>query len=128
MSARYQYIPMDVRPPAPFVHVTLRPPVGDGEIAYFPAQLDTGADRTVIPRRVVESLGLVQLDEIRVGGFGGSLFTVPTFAVRLELRLFPAITIEAAASRDETWVLLGRDVLNRYRFVLDGPQLTVEVG
>ena len=127
MTVRYPYI-QNLRPPAPFVHVTLRAPVGADELTNQPAQLDTGADRTVIPWSAVESLKLVQLDTIQIGGFGGVKQSVPTFAVQLGLRLFPAVTIEVIASKDESWVLLGRDVLNRHCFVLDGPRLITEVG
>jgi hypothetical protein len=34
---------------------------------------------------------------------------------------------EVLANRDELYVLLGRDVLNRHRIVLDGPQLVLEI-
>ncbi len=40
----------------------------------------------------------------------------------------PPQTIEVVASPGESWVLLGRDVLNSYRALLDGPQLAVEIG
>jgi hypothetical protein len=32
------------------------------------------------------------------------------------------------ASSGEPWVLLGRDVLNAHRLLLDGPHLTLEIG
>lgn len=127
MTARYPYI-QDMHPPAPFVHVTLRVPVGEKEMVNQPAQLDTGADRTVLPWSAVESLGLVQLDTILIGGFDGVQQPVPTFGVMLGLRQFPPFLIEVVASKAEKWVLLGRDVLNRHRLLLDGPQLTTEVG
>jgi len=37
------------------------------------------------------------------------------------------VTIEVLANRDEPYVLLGRDVLNRHRIVLDGPQLLLDI-
>ena len=127
MTSRFNYI-SDLRPPAPFVHVTLRKPGGDLELANLPAQVDTGADRTVIPWRLVEALGLVQLDEIRIGSFGGLQQRFPSFAVQLEVRLLKPIVIEVLATEAEVWVLLGRDVLNRYPVLLDGPNLRLEIG
>ena len=34
----------------------------------------------------------------------------------------------AAQIDNEPWVLLGRDVVNAHRLVLDGPQFTLEIG
>jgi hypothetical protein len=45
---RYAYN-RQVEPPAPFVHVTLRRPGQDQASEELPAQIDTAADRTVIP-------------------------------------------------------------------------------
>jgi hypothetical protein len=67
---RYTYN-RQIDPPAPFVHVSLRRP-GDGPLlSDQPAQIDTAADRTVIPGGFVAKLGLVPLDEMQVAGFGG---------------------------------------------------------
>ena len=67
---RYGYN-QQVDPPAPFVHVTLRCRETGTELADLPAQLDTAADRTVIPGKLVKQLGLVPLDELPVAGFRG---------------------------------------------------------
>ena len=40
----------------------------------------------------------------------------------------PPQTLEVVASAGEAWILLGRDVLNTHRLVLDGPQLALEIG
>ena len=119
---RYRYN-QQVNPPAPFVHVTLHRAVGDEAISDLPAQLDTAADLTVVPLRLIEELELVPLDAVPVLGFGGILVDVPTFLVRLSLRGGEPLTLKVLGSRDEPHILLGRDVLNRHRFVLDGQAL-----
>lgn len=124
---RYGYSPLGNHP-APFVPVNLSGPNGGTELADLPAQLDSGADRTVVPRSAVERLGLVQLDEITVGALNMALEILPTFLVRLTIRQQAPITVEVAGARNESWVLLGRDVLNRYRIVLDGPRLLLDIG
>ena len=43
----------------------------------------------------------------------------------VSFRVLPAQ--EALANRDEPYILLGRDVLNSHRIVLDGPQLVLEI-
>ena len=82
---RYNYN-RQVNPPAPFVHVTIERPSADGTTVEIPAQIDSAADITVIPWRVVEELKLVQFGEQRVGGFGGYTLELPTFLIRIGLR------------------------------------------
>jgi hypothetical protein len=115
-------------PPAPFVHVTLRSPDGITAVADFPAQLDTAADRTVVPLRVIEELHLVQMGTITESGVGGQVAVLPAFLVELTVRQLQPLALKVIASPEEPFVPLGRDVLNRYRIVLDGPQLALEIG
>lgn len=67
---RYTYN-RQIEPPAPFVHVSLRRAGGASSLDDLPAQIDTAADRTVIPGGLVARLALVPLDELPVAGFGG---------------------------------------------------------
>lgn len=115
-------------PAAPLVHVALRSPDGTRQVAGLPAQLDTASDRTVVPLDVVQQLGLVQMDQITVVGIGGSTLSIPTFLVQVEIRQLQPLLVEVAASSGEPMVLLGRDVLNLFKIVLDGPQLKLEMG
>ena len=124
---RYNYIPYGSQS-APFVHVTLRCPHTASQTEEIPAQIDTGADRSVLPGPVARGLGLVQMGAISVAGFGGTVTTVPTFAVEIALRSFDSLLVKVIASEGEGITILGRDVLNRFRIVLDGPQAAVEIG
>jgi len=127
MNVRYNYN-RQVVPPAPFVHVTIsRPNDSTVSAADLPAQLDTGADFSVIPSSLVERLQLVQLDQAPVAGFGGHVTLAPTYLIGLSVRPFDAFVVRVIADRDEPFVLLGRDVLNRFEIVLEGPKLVVEI-
>ena len=108
---RYTYN-RQIVPPAPFVHVSLRCVETGKHISGVPAQLDSGGDRTVLPGNYVEALGLLPLDEIPIGGFGGHVTLMRTYRVELAVHQFPPLMIEAIAHADEPFVLLGRDVLN----------------
>lgn len=123
---RYKFN-QQVSPPAPFVHVTIGRPVDEEALPDIAAQLDTAADMTVVPWHIVEAPRLDQLDEVPTLGFGGHITAVPTSLVRLGIRQFEPVVVEVPASRDEPHVLLGRDLLNRYRLVLDGPSLILEI-
>ncbi len=127
MSIRYNYN-RQLEPPAPCAYVSIaRPDNAAIVVANLPAQLDTGADITVVPAEIVERLQLVQLDQVAVGGFGGHVMLAATYLVRLSLHSFDAITIPVLADRDENAILLGRDALNRYRLLLDGPRGILEI-
>lgn len=124
-AIRYAYF-RGLRVPAPFVNVTLYNLAGDARQVDQPAQVDTGADRTVLPMPLVDALGLVPVDRVLVAGIGGLRHAVQTFAVRLAIHDRPAVLVEVLAHADEPWILLGRDVLNTYRVILDGPQFFLE--
>jgi len=123
---RYNYT-QTVEPPAPFVHVTVRCPNRDPSLSDVPALLDSAADRSVIPLRLIDRLGAVQMDEISIMGFGGHIVVAPTFLIEIGLRHLPTVIVEVIADDDEPYVILGRDVLNSFRVLLDGPNLVVEI-
>jgi predicted aspartyl protease len=124
---RYQYV-AEFTPSAPFVHVIVRNPKADHASAEIPAQLDTGADRTVIPKRVAEEVHLSAVRKITVAGLGGDLHTLDVFLVLLQIRDLQPMAVEVIAHDDESFVLLGRDVINQLRIVLDGPNQVLEIG
>jgi hypothetical protein len=123
---RYAYN-NQVRPPAPFVLMTLRHPRSGAEIVDVPALLDTAADRTLLPLPVAEQLSLDKIGDIEIGGVGGTIERMTVFDVLLGIHPLPLRPMEVVAHADEPWVLLGRDVLNGQRILLDGPGLTVEI-
>jgi hypothetical protein len=123
---RYGYL-RQVQPPAPFVNLVLRHPRNGNEMHDVPAQLDTGADRTVMPEKLVQALGLPRIGRFEMEGLGGAIHVLFSFAVLLRVHDLSFQRLEAIACSDEEWILLGRDVLNNHRIVLDGPQLALEI-
>jgi hypothetical protein len=75
----------------------------------------------------LETLKVLPLDEITVAGFGGQVLTVPTYRVEIAIQTLSPVIIEVLGHAAENFVLLGRDLLNHYRVVLDGPQLFLEI-
>ena len=124
---RYSYN-SEIQPPAPFVYLNLRNPADGTELSQVPAQIDTAADRTVLPDSVVNALGLSQIGTTSIGGFGGIVYSLPAYVVDLAIHDLAHQPFKVIASPEEPWVLLGRDVLNTHRFLLDGPGLALEIG
>jgi len=123
---RYLYN-QQVNPPAPFVYVSLRCPETGNIVENLPAQVDSAADRTVIPASLVDPLGMIPADQLLVAGLGGEVFSAPAFFIKLTLHDLSPQEVLVLAHDDEPFVLLGRDVLNRHRLLLDGPGLALEI-
>jgi hypothetical protein len=123
---RYSYN-QQILPPAPFVFVRLVNPADGRALDNVPAQLDHGADRSVLPSNLVHDLGLAQMGIAEIGGLGGNLHELPTYIVLIGIHDLPPRACRVL-SCTEPWVLLGRDILNDYRILLDGPQRTLEIG
>jgi len=90
----------------------------------LPMLVDTGADATLVPARIVHRLGLPAVDVVAVSGVDGlkQRATVHLAWVELaELRVKARII----AFADEA--ILGRDVLNQGIVTLDGPGLIISV-
>jgi len=124
---RYAYN-QQLEPPAPFVLVTLRNPLTGMEKENIPAQLDYAADRTLLPSNVVQSLVLPAIGSSLIGGVGGTATEMTVYAVAIGVHQLSPRPVEVVSHPNEPWVLLGRDVLNSHRIVLDGPQLALEIG
>jgi hypothetical protein len=80
----------------------------------------------VIPLTVVNDLGLVSHRSLPIGSLGGAVSQVDAYLIEIELRGFPPLTVEVVAA-NEPWILLGRDVDNHFRLLLDGPAGALEV-
>jgi hypothetical protein len=126
MVIRYSYN-SQVHPPAPFVLVKLRDPTTGAEVLDVPAQVDSGADRTVLPVTIVQALQLSVAGAVTVIGFGGTQITTPLYGVDLGIHTQPHVAVAVIGSPSEPWVLLGRDILNAHRLLLDGPALGLEI-
>ena len=88
--------------------------------------MDTGADISVIPLSSAEKLNLAPIGVMLVEGFDGEQRQLPLFAIdiTLETRRLTGIEVVTYATNHG---ILGRDVLNRLRLLLDGPDQRVEI-
>jgi len=123
---RYRYA-TQLTPPAPFVTVGLRCPTTGHWLDAVPAQVDTAADRTVVPDTAVAALHLVPDGHALFQGFAGELVELPIYLIEIQVHDLPPVLVRAALGRGESFLLLGRDCLNAYRLLLDGPALTLEI-
>lgn len=112
-------------PPAPTLDIEIRNPQ-TGATQILLAKIDTGADGTVIPKDVVEGLGLLDFDQLLSVGFDGSLQVQTSYMIDLLLpgKIFTDIEVITAPL---PYVLIGRDLLNQLVMTFDGPQLLFSI-
>lgn len=113
-------------PPAPFLLVRLASLADHAESITVQAKLDTGADLTAIPTALIERLRLMPAGEIEVEGYDSRRATLRAYDVNLQIDHLSVAGL-LVIDFTEDYVLLGRDVLNRLRILLDGPALTTEI-
>ena len=114
-------------PPAPVAIVTLRNLASGLELADVSLIIDSGADVTLLPRAAVEFLGIAIDTETHyeLKGFDDS--TTYSLAVYADV-IFAQTTFRGSYLLIEQEVgLLGRDILNHFSLVLDGPHLVWEL-
>lgn len=108
-------------PPAPYVLVTVARLDGTIVLADLPAKVDSGAAQTIVPTPIVERLALEAAAQRDFEGLGGVRVTLSMFRLYLTIRGCSTLELNVAGSDGEPYILLGRDVLNQFRIVLDGP-------
>jgi len=112
-------------PPAPSIIVRVSKPLSKRSLE-LQAKLDTGADMTVLPQRTISELGLIPASRVSVASFNGRELLRYTYFVNIRFNDFECRMVEVIGARRRD-VLLGRDVLNEVKLVLDGKNLSLEV-
>lgn len=110
-------------PPAPVAKVVLRNPANGLEVTDVALIIDSGADVTLLPSASVELLGIAVDTETQyeLKRFDDTVTYSP--AVYADV-IFAQTTFRGGYLLIEQEVgLLGRDILNHFSLVLDGPRL-----
>lgn len=108
------------QPEAPVVDVSVAHPNRPPQAIILEAQLDTGADRSVIPLAAVNQLRLRRLRSSQAVVAGGGMIVLAIYEVTFSIPGVTDFVLEVYAG-DEPHILLGRDVLNALHTHLDGP-------
>ena len=97
-----------------------------GKSKILPALIDSGASGTLIPDSLAAELSLRKIREKRVSGWDKRVESRSEYVANINFLgfMFPNQPVVGAA-RD--YVLIGRDILNRYTTTLNGRQLEFSV-
>jgi predicted aspartyl protease len=85
------------------------------------ALIDTGADGTFIPISYLHEIEAHFLDDVSIRSHWGEWRKVPQFVVNIIVSDLTLLGIFVIGDEEGEDVILGRDVLNKLRFELDGP-------
>ncbi|MGL6072790.1 MAG: aspartyl protease family protein [Fimbriiglobus sp.] len=113
------------QPPAPIAELTLRTLDGRNvTLAGVSAVLDTGADITLLPRWAIEHLGVISQSDasVELAWIDGTT----RFAESVEMEVsFQGGRFQGRyALVDQPHGIIGRNLLNHFRLVFDGPAKT----
>jgi predicted aspartyl protease len=114
-------------PPAPALEVRLLNPVSGQRTPYQHAILDTGSDTTIVPVELLYFLEVKSFRQQRVLGLWGGEAMVDLYYVNFEISGSLFTRIEVIGSDTESEILIGRNLCNQLRLLLDGPDQTVEL-
>lgn len=108
-------------PPAPFVDITIISMAELLRVGPLPAMVDSGADGTIVPQRYLDQIHAPPTVEMGLRSQWGERRRVMLYLVdiRIDEINLPAIEVVGDDATDE--IILGRDVLNRLRILLNGP-------
>jgi len=123
----YHTYSSDYVPPFPVVDIRLGVPGAKIVLGPVEALIDTGADATLIPVTYLKQVRAEEVDQASVRGQWGERRTVSIYSVAMEVgrHHFSATWVVGDEWGDE--VVLGRNVLNRLRLLLDGPAGLTEI-
>jgi predicted aspartyl protease len=125
-ASRYSYDREHFNPPAPTLKIKVSRPISmfSEEIN---GKIDTGADKTIIPDTLAEKLGLNPARPVRLRGFRDvAARKTPAFYANISIAGFNLEYMEVASVQREN-VLIGRDILNELKILLDGKNLNFEI-
>lgn len=117
-----EYDAENFEPPAPVAYVTLRNPATGVLLSDVPMLIDTGADATLLPSDVVSQLGITAEENLdfEVQVFDGEIKRLKL--AKLELYFLGKKFAGEYLLIDRTIGILGRNILNNVRILLDGPR------
>lgn len=113
-------------PAAPVLSVTLTGVVHRRPRLSFPALIDTGSDVTAIPQTAVQRLKLYAVGRIPMEDLQAQVTQLDLFVVQVTFAEYPPQEMEVIPT-ELPLVVLGRDWLQSYYLLLNGPEQTLEI-
>lgn len=118
----------EFNPPAPVLMIDLALRDQSPLLREITALVDSGADMTIIPTDLIEELDAPQLYSARMRAFAtGSIRPVSIHQVDIIVNNSRIPSVEVISDDLGDQVILGRNFLNKFRMILDGPNLVTDI-
>ena len=114
-------------PPAPIVEVTFVSVAENLRVGPLPAFVDSGADGTLAPADYLDGIRAPSTVEMSVRSQWGESRRVLLYLVDVQIGDVTLPGIEVVGDEASNEIVLGRDVLNQLRVLLNGPEETTEI-
>ncbi len=114
-------------PPAPTMDVSFITAAESLRVGPLPALVDSGADGTIVPISYLDEIHAPPTVEMVIRSQWGERHNVMLYLVDVQIGDLTLPGIEVVGDESSQEIILGRDVINRLRVMLNGPEETVEV-
>jgi predicted aspartyl protease len=115
------------RPPIPSLQVSLGLPGHEPTLGPLSAIVDTGADATLVPLDYIKQIGAPRVDTGNLRSQWGERRPVFIYAIALQIGIHRFAAVWAVGDESSDEIVIGRNVLNQLRTLLDGPASTLEL-
>lgn len=107
--------------PFPQLPVVIQNGIDGSNTEVVNALLDTGADATLVPFSYLQKINCIVYRKARIRSHWGELRLVEQYLVNVIVGGLNLLGILVVGDEENEEIILGRDVLNKLRFELDGP-------
>lgn len=113
-------------PPAPFVKIVIDGRTGKTTEAIW-AFVDSGADTTIVPRSLLTKLKARPRQQATIRSHWGEGRVVGLYLVDIRIGDIEVFAVEVVGDPKSEEIILGRNLLNQLKVVLDGLGEAVEI-
>lgn len=103
---------------APVKLIRFSHPVQTTQFVDEEALIDSGSSVTFIPKSIVDTLALKEIDRRQVRDFEGNARPKPVYVVKVSC---DTLTFTIQVIETDAYPIIGRDIINQFETKLDGP-------
>jgi len=117
----------DYFPAMPTLGIYLSLPSESPLVGPLTAVVDTGADGTLVPARILARFRTAETDQAWIVSQWGEYRLAKAYMLDIHLGVLRLPAHRVVSDDRGKEIILGRDVLNKLRLLLDGPGQTTEI-